>query len=927
MNTHSRMSLTTRPRAAIEEDHAHLPFEKEHIFPEQLVFDLKKIVEVEQVKVERDAPGVPDVDDNAPVQVQEDYIKLDDVLIPLKDWQSNQFNDLGMNIERDETQLAGSKEEIVQAMNQYSYGVRTLPMIAGGALRVLTLNQLGKITIPEGHYGVVKSNGRYLFYSPGFYKLNKATHRFIETIPVDDERNPVRKYGDKNLLEIHANTLAGAHKIQGNNHAYQYVIFPRGRHVLHESEYTNVESVKLELPAGHTSGTIKLGPLTIAYISEGNIGCATRKKTGQCEVLYPGPPYILNEEEFVDIQVTKINQERFKLGPYEFVTVRDGYIGGAYDKFGGFIVLPPGNTYCLHEKEYDDIQLKQRSTKFLLGPYQFVTVLGNQLAGAYSKVTGEYVTLPPGQTYQLSGQEFYEANVVTRTGHNNRVGPLVYLTVPNDKLVGAFCVSDGKFIQFESSDQEYVLHDREYRDYVIIDKINYSPKEFGPNTVLTVRDGFVAIWEHNGSFKIDGPGNYLYDASSKLNTQVSLKVNTKMIHKDFRTKDGIRMRVKFTLIHNVTKDEALSVALYNGTIDDIEKFVEDRCIDNMIRLCNMYTRSDIRPTQQDMAMNAQSENDLDERNLKKMLEEAQKSTYELYESMETLCTAQTVDIVKAAQLGINVSSIKIDGFELMEENIMQTLNQITHALLETKAQKVQGELAVARAEAQKVENIKKAEATIAVQEREAKAHADIRKREQLNEAEIRKETALYGAEVRKQEAQADMGIKLKEAENQKEIMIKTETAEADAKSQAQLITAQAERDCAELKAESHRMAADAEFHAEDLRNKAFAQMPENKFKLLIEEETTKRAESFAQAAWVHPDKQAHLMEMFSKNPNIRFGELTLHELMASSSGGQGAVDTKKLPTVPRIVRKNSGVEALLRSTSGKPTSPLTQQTA
>lgn len=899
----------TTQQAAIEEQYETLPFEKDHELPKDLVFNLKKMVEIEHVKIKP-------ADSNVAINGDEgdEFIKLDNIFIKLDDWESNGFNDLGMNIERDESQLAKTKEEIIYKMNQYSYGVRTLPMVVGSALRVVMLNQIGKITIPEGHYGVIKSNGRYLFYAPGHYKLNKVTHKLHSIIPVDDESRPVRKYGDKNLLEIHANTLAGAYKIQGTTSAYQYVIFPRGRHVLHESEYTNVESIKLKLPNGETSGTLKLGPLTIAYISEGNIGCATRKKTGKCEILYSGPPYLLNEEEFIDIKVTKILEERFVLGPYVFLTVRDGYIGGAYNKFGGFTVLPPGNTYCLHEKEYDAIQLKARSTKFVLGPFQFVTVLGNQIAGAYSKITGEFVTLPHGHTYQLSNKEFYEVNVTTRVSHCNRVGPLTYLTVPDNKFVGAYCVSDGKFIQFESSDEENILHDKDYRDYVIVDKINYEPASFGPNTLLTVRDGSIAIWEHNGSFKIDGPGNYKYDASYKLNTQVSLKVNTKMIQKEFRTKDGILMRVKFTLIHNVAKNEAVSIALYNGTIDDIENFVEERCIDNMIRLCNMYTRSDLRPTQQDMAISVTSSDELDESTLKKMLDYAQKSTYELYDSIENMCKEKTIDSVKAAQLGINVSSIKIDGFELIEDNIMQTLNEITHALLETKAQKVQGELAVARAEAQKIENIKKTESVIEVKERQARADADIRKREQLNEAEIRKQSAFFDAEIRKQGAIADMEVKLRDAENQKEIKVMIQTAEADAKSKAQLITAQAERDCAELRAESSRMAADAEYHSEELINKAYAQMPENKFKILIEQELTKRAESFAKAAWVHPDKQAHLIEMFKNNPNVRFSDMTLQDMITSLS--KNSSDTEPIIDIsPKIHRKNSGLEAMLARNS------------
>lgn len=134
---------------------------------------------------------------------------------------------------------------------------------------------------------------------------------------------------------------------------------------------------------------------------------------------------MLHEQDYEQIELVKRTLNQFKLGPYNFITVKDGFLAGTFEKHGGqFQVLPPGNTYILHEKKYDPPSIVIRSDLFLLGSYYFITVRKNFVAGAYKKKGGEFITLESGSTYQLNSEEYHEPIMVKKDQHLVKCGPL-----------------------------------------------------------------------------------------------------------------------------------------------------------------------------------------------------------------------------------------------------------------------------------------------------------------------------------------------------------------------------------------------------------------------------------------------------------------------------------------------------------------------
>jgi hypothetical protein len=52
-------------------------------------------------------------------------------------------------------------------------------------------------------------------------------------------------------------------------------------------------------------------------------------------LLYPGPPYLLHEADYENVELVERVSDVFRVGPYEFITVKDGQIAGAYGKMDG----------------------------------------------------------------------------------------------------------------------------------------------------------------------------------------------------------------------------------------------------------------------------------------------------------------------------------------------------------------------------------------------------------------------------------------------------------------------------------------------------------------------------------------------------------------------------------------------------------------
>merc|ERR1719506_1609367 len=116
----------------------------------------------------------------------------------------------------------------------------------------------------------------------------------------------------------------------------EFVLLGQGRHVLDNTLYSNIKIEKL------STDKVRVGPVTVLYIKEGSIGGAYERNTGKFLILHPGPPYLLHEKEYEGIQLVKRSLGRFKVGPIHFITVKEGELGGAYQTGSGlYQLLPP----------------------------------------------------------------------------------------------------------------------------------------------------------------------------------------------------------------------------------------------------------------------------------------------------------------------------------------------------------------------------------------------------------------------------------------------------------------------------------------------------------------------------------------------------------------------------------------------------------
>ena len=316
---------------------------------------------------------------------QIDSVILDDgvekSIVPYKIWRAGNFNLLDQRIDRDDSQKVENNSELISSFNSYYFEDRHINgswtgMCMGYTLAVVTggcwyLSR--RRTVPPGMFGHYISSSRHILTPPGIHSLISTSDHWAEEIIIDDEEHPNRKFGDKVILQVPENHLAGAYRIgsQGEHSKDQeFVLFSQGRHVLAESKYYGVSIIKLS-----TSNRMTLGPLTILYVHEGWLGGVVHRRTGVYRILYPGPPYLLHEADYEKVELVERVSDVFRVGPYEFVTVKDGQIAGAYRKQDGkFQILPPGRSYQLHAKDYNDCILIKRTKEFKLGPFYYLTV-------------------------------------------------------------------------------------------------------------------------------------------------------------------------------------------------------------------------------------------------------------------------------------------------------------------------------------------------------------------------------------------------------------------------------------------------------------------------------------------------------------------------------------------------------------------------
>lgn len=795
--------------------------------PEDLIADFDNVVVPTEVDTTND--GTPDH-----VCIK-DYEENTETLIPIDNWINGKFNLLDQSIRRDDTHQVFTNDELIQAFNRHSFKGSTLGKLSGAALAFASLGTYviaRRRVVPPGYFGHYISTERHKLVPAGVHALAATTSKWCPNVLIDDESNPNRKFGDKVILQVPENHLAGGYRIGTHgigSSDQEFVLFSQGRHVLPESKYYGVTIVKLD------QTKLKLGPLTVLYVREGWLGGCVRRKTGTYKILYPGPPYILHEAEFESIELVQRTDDIFTLGPYEFICVKSGQLAGAYRKADGiFQLLPPGHSYKLHSKDFQPVEATKRSIQFKLGPYFFLTVKDNYVAGVFVRKTGLFRRLQPGKTYRLNRDTFMEPVQQCRNTHITKCGPITVLTVEQGTLNGAYRVEDGVFVEFQDMDKEYILHEKEYYNLTTVPKYSSQLQQFGPYKVITIREGDVGQFEREGKIEIMQPGFYKVDSSYHIYESIPVKMFQEMLSElPFRAKDGVQMSAKASVTWHVS--DPMLVAKFAGSFLDLRGLVISRSQDAIVRMCKMYNRGDLLPTKQDVERTSDQET----LTVKQLSEVADARAAKVITSLVEACKTSLNDMSQTSKLGIEVVKIQIDRFTLKNLKILQDLEDITKAELAAKAEKVRGELEIARAEAERKTRIKHAEADAAVRRTEVATECEARVKENEADNAIRESTEAMTVQI---------------ATNQ---MVQ----EAEAKAKAiQAIT-------------------DAEYNKAVKEREAAAAMAPCELELKRLELQVQMLEQVGQAAWKYPDVYSGFLDQFGSS--LRFGPMTATETLSN----------------------------------------------
>ena len=760
-------------------------------------------------------------------------------------------------------------------------------------------------TVPPGYFGHYVSNSRHMLKPAGIHSLVSMADKWADDVPVESD-DRYRKIGDKVILQVPENHIAGGYRV-GEASAgaldQEFVLFSQGRHVLPDAKYNGVCIIKLDKQQD------KLGPLHVLHVREGFLGGVYERKTGVCKILYPGPPYLLHEQEYESVELVQRTSAVFKLGPYEFVTVKDGEVAGSYRKDGTFQILPPGHSYQLHSKDFSPVQVVGRATQFTLGPYYYLTVRNGVEAGVYRKKDGLFQRLPAGATYQLNQDTYREPVHVVRDSHVCRVGPLTLVTVQDGFLNGAYRISDGAFVEFSDTDKEYILHEKEFFGLSTVTKHSTELQMFGPYKVITIREGEVGHFERQGSIEVKAPGFYKVSAEYDIKEPIPMRMFQETLpNVQFRTKDGVQMGVKFSITWHV--DQPVMVAKFNGDFRTLRELMAGRARDALVRLCTMCGRGDLLPTKHDTAsvatstrrvpgsvdsagsagvvhphadLDADAERDDAEQRSERAAADAHRG---LVEELSSMCRQELQAISDTNQLGIAIDSIPIEQFSLQDESILQDLEDMTKAELAKKAEKVRGELAIAKtgfemkvrerravAEAEYVKG--RAQDEIAAQELREKAEAAINLARQEAELEARAQRTAAEAKLAQAAEKAAGELSMARANNDLLRIAAENKARAEESEAAAMIKCKEEETAAAIAAQRVVMEAEAEAKAiaaiataEHTRKmqecEAAAHMAPQDFelsKLRIQKEMqVEMMAGIGQAAWKYPDVYTGFLE-------------------------------------------------------------------
>eukprot|EP00441_Pelagodinium_beii_P017403 CAMPEP_0197664590 /NCGR_PEP_ID=MMETSP1338-20131121/58732_1 /TAXON_ID=43686 ORGANISM="Pelagodinium beii, Strain RCC1491" /NCGR_SAMPLE_ID=MMETSP1338 /ASSEMBLY_ACC=CAM_ASM_000754 /LENGTH=899 /DNA_ID=CAMNT_0043243271 /DNA_START=33 /DNA_END=2732 /DNA_ORIENTATION=- len=816
------------------------------------------------------------------------------------------FNDLGRHFPRDNSNLVKDNDELLERVNDYPYGSDKWARCRALTYATVTFGvyYMQKIrTIPAGNFGHYISTERHMLKPPGRHVLMSDEEEWLDDIPIDDPTLMKREIGIKTLLVVPENHVAGAFRVGGGDGAGgdgDFVLIGQGRHVLSNSSYREIVVEKLE------SDMVRLGPVTVLYIKEGNLGGAYERTSGTYRIFHPGPPYLLHEKDYENIELQERKLEGFKIGPITFTTVKDGEMGGAYEKASGkYQLLPPGNTYQLHEKDFDGIEVKPRSDYFKLGPYTFLTVAEGSVAGAYRKRGGEFLLLPPGQTYQLNENEFTDAVRVKRDRHVVRCGPITFLTLQEGMLMGAYRTRDGKFEEFyESADGEgahFELHEREYHGLTVVNKYSKEVQDFGPNRIVTIPEGSCGVFEREGRIEIKDPGFYRVSAEYSIRENIPLVTNSERWEdQEFLTKDSLSMRIHLVILWSV--QDAYLTAKWPGTLDELRDEFRSKALSGLIMQLRRHNRADLLPTRQDLMMQAGSEDVTSEdaqEDLKAKLKAAQDASRQVLDDAQNSC----IQLLKAASTsagwGIVVNGVNIDSIELADERIIADMQAIAQAQLSMKRKEAEARAALAAANVDREAKMHSEKAKAEIQQAMTASQSQVKVAEARAESEISLMEATNSAKAQAEakKIELDMQLQLEESQAALEESKATRSARAEAEKQkieleTQRLAAEAQvsieetrlrgqRLAAETEASSIKALADAEYEKGRKEQEVAAMMPQQELELKRLALAVEGMKHFAAAAWRHPDdaQRAHLHLFWEEmKPFMRMGPMTAAEM-------------------------------------------------
>ncbi len=819
------------------------------------------------------------------------------------------FNYMNAVVKTDASGKVLNNEELKDKFNDYgNMGTDSIGVGLGLFLNAATLGTrllCKRRIIQPGFFGLYTSAGRYRIVLPGIRVLSSTSDVWAQTqdprgILIDDEDNINRKFGDKVLLQVPENHLAGGFRIGATDEDavdQEFVLFEQGRHVLPESNFYGVTVVQL------SESRNVLGPLTILYVKEGELGGAFDRLKGQYRILYPGPPYVLHEQYWDNVEVVKRSGDIFRLGTYEFVTVKEGKIAGAFRRdTGEFQILPPGKSYMLHEKDFYPVEMIQRTEQFKIGPFYFITVQNGYEAGVYRVDTNQFVRLPPGHTYQLNRKDFYEPISVKRVGHQVVVGPLTFVTVKDGMLNGAYRTKDGKFIEFNEV-KEWVLHEKEYHGIVSCDKNLPVKQDFGPNRIITIREGFRGIFEEEGRISVREPGFYKEPANVVICEPICVKVFIDRIKPKtsreedltFITKDGIKMSVSASITWFVDDPELVhksgGQAGGESPFDFTQKKLLSLASDQLVRQCKMKNRGELLPAEPDMKVYHE-----EGRSEKEVNEMAEAAYVETVASIASKVIAEMKDQSKASKMGVQFLAVNIDLFKLLDLQILADLERVTKTITERNAQveqsKAQEAMASAQQEAeQKLKFMKQEEAlklsNMKVEEEAAKTAAMAKAAAEQKEIEATSKARIaelnYEAETKEKLARA----KAKAEVDKLDADSKNKIAQEEQATIDKINVGRAEAEAAAIMAK-----AEAEYQAKLKAADAGSKMPQQEFELkkmeLQVQMMSNIAKEVGQAAWKYPDVYTGFIEEFADK--LRLGPMAANEILAAHMNKKADID-------------------------------------